>query len=52
MSGTPQTSWHTAMPDPTRDTLDGFGHVITKVEAARRAELPRPAGILSLRAAA
>ena len=39
MPGTPQTAWHTAMPDPTRDTLDAFGHIITKVEAAARAEL-------------
>lgn len=27
------------MPDPTRDVLDAYGHVITKVEAAARAEL-------------
>ncbi len=53
MPGTAQTTWHTAMPDPTRDTLDAFGHVITKVEAAARAELAasRP-NVLELRAAA
>ena len=50
--GTPQVAWRTAMPDPTRDTLDAFGHVITKVEAAARAELDasRP-NVLALRAA-
>ena len=49
--GTPQVTWRTAMPDPTRDTLDAFGHVITKVEAAARAELAasRP-NVLALRA--
>ena len=52
MPGTAQTSWPTAMPDPTRDTLDAFGHVITKIEAARRAQLPRSVGVLSLRTAA
>ncbi len=52
MPGTSQTAWQTAMPDPTRDTLDAFGHVITKVEAAARAELAasRP-NVLELRAA-
>ena len=52
IAGTPQTEWRTAMPDPTRDTLDAFGHVITKVEAAARAELAagRP-NVLALRAA-
>lgn len=51
MPGSAQTTWHTAMPDPTRDTLDAFGHVITKVEAAARAELAasRP-HVLELRA--
>jgi len=39
VAGTPDTGWRTAMPDPTRDTLDEFGHVISKVEAAHRAEL-------------
>ena len=39
VAGTPDTGWRTSMPDPTRDTLDAFGHVITKVEAARRAEV-------------
>ena len=37
--GTPEVAWRTAMPDPTRDCLDGNGHVITKIEAAARAEL-------------
>jgi hypothetical protein len=50
--GTPQVAWRTAMPDPTRDVLDAYGHVITKVEAAARAELAaaRP-NVLALRAA-
>ena len=39
VAGTSDTGWRTSMPDPTRDTLDQFGHVITKVEAARRAEV-------------
>ena len=37
--GDPVAPWRTAMPDPTRDTLDAQGHIITKVEAAARAEL-------------
>ena len=37
--GTPEVSWRTAMPDPTRDCLDVNGHVVTKIEAAARAEL-------------
>ena len=45
MPGSAQTSWPTAVPDPTRDTLDAFGHVITRVEAAARAALPGPVGI-------
>ena len=51
MPGTAQTAWRTAMPDPTRDTLDHNGYVITKVEAAARAELAasRP-NVLELRA--
>lgn len=50
--GAAQTNWHTAMPDPTRDTLDAFGHVITKVEAAARAELAAGrSNVLELRAA-
>ena len=51
VAGTPQVAWRTAMPDPVRDTLDAFGHVITKVEAAARAELAasRP-NVLALRA--
>jgi hypothetical protein len=52
MPGTPQTAWPTAMPDPTRDTLDAHGYVITKVEAAARAELAAArAEVLALRAA-
>ena len=39
VAGASDTGWRTSMPDPTRDTLDAFGHVITKVEAARRAEV-------------
>ena len=39
VAGTADAGWRTAMPDPTRDTLDEFGHVISKVEAAHRAEL-------------
>jgi hypothetical protein len=39
VQGTPDNGWRTAMPDPTRDTLDPYGHVISKVEAAARAEL-------------
>jgi hypothetical protein len=52
MPGTPQTDWRTAMPDPTRDTLDAYGHIMTKVEAAARAELvaARP-NVLALRTA-
>ena len=41
MPGQPEAEWRTAMPDPTRDVLDPYGHVITKVEAAARAELAR-----------
>jgi hypothetical protein len=39
VAGTSDTGWRTSMPDPSRDTLDEFGHVITKIEAARRAEV-------------
>ena len=39
VAGASDTGWRTSMPDPTRDTLDAFGHVITKIEAARRAEV-------------
>ncbi len=39
VAGASDTGWRTSMPDPSRDTLDAFGHVITKVEAARRAEV-------------
>ena len=52
MPGAAQAIWPTAMPDPTRDTLDAFGHVITKVEAAARAELAASGpNVLELRAA-
>lgn len=51
VAGTPQVAWRTAMPDPVRDTIDSFGHVITKVEAAARAELTASGrNVLSLRA--
>jgi hypothetical protein len=39
VAGASDTGWRTSMPDPTRDTLDEFGHVISKVEAAHRAEI-------------
>lgn len=39
VAGASDTGWRTSMPDPSRDTLDEFGHVITKVEAAARAEV-------------
>jgi len=46
----PEVAWRTANPDPTRDVLDASGHVITKVEAAARAELVAQArGHLRLR---
>ena len=35
----PEVAWRTSNPDPTRDCLDAYGHVITKIEAAARAEL-------------
>ena len=35
----PEVAWRTSNPDPTRDCLDNHGHVITKIEAAARAEL-------------
>lgn len=41
-------NWRTAMPDPTRDAIDGHGHVVTKLEAATRAELSHRHGILTL----
>jgi len=48
---TPEVAWRTANPDPTRDVLDSCGHVITKVEAAARAELAaQTRGHLRLRA--
>jgi hypothetical protein len=46
-----QTPWRTAMPDPTRDVLDGHGHVISKIEAAARAELAPRSGVVMLAAA-
>ena len=46
----PEVAWRTSNPDPTRDCLDAYGHVITKVEAAARAELSAQArGHLRLR---
>ena len=39
VAGASDTGWRTSMPDPSRDTLDQFGHVVTKIEAARRAEV-------------
>jgi hypothetical protein len=51
MPGTPQADWRTAMPDPTRDTLDAYGHVVTKLEAAARAEIAaNRSNVLALRA--
>ena len=35
----PEVAWRTANPDPTRDCLDANGHVITKLQAAARAEV-------------
>ena len=53
VQGAPDNGWRTAMPDPTRDTLDANGHVISKVEAAARAELAASRrGVLALRPAA
>ena len=47
----PEVAWRTSNPDPTRDCLDAYGHVITKVEAAARAELAaQTRGHLRLRA--
>jgi hypothetical protein len=39
--------WRTAMPDPTRDTIDANGYLVTKIEAAARAELAHRPGILT-----
>ncbi|HVL07440.1 MAG TPA: hypothetical protein VM388_15740 [Acidimicrobiales bacterium] len=39
VQGAADNGWRTAMPDPTRDTLDANGHVVSKIEAAARAEL-------------
>ncbi len=38
MPGSSGTPWRTAMPNPDNDVLDGHGHVVTKIEAAARAE--------------
>ena len=51
MPGEANTGWRTAMPDPTRDVLDTYGHVITKAEAKARAELSHRPGILTPKAA-
>ena len=50
VQGTPDNGWRTSMPDPTRDTLDSSGHVISKVEAAARAEIASQRRILMLSA--
>ena len=52
VAGTSDTGWRTSMPDPTRDTLDQFGHVISKVEAAHRAEVAAAKRALQLGPAA
>ena len=53
VQGAADNGWRTSMPDPTRDTLDAYGHVISKVEAAARAELVASRrGVLSLPPAA
>ena len=53
VQGAPDDGWRTSMPDPTRDTLDAYGHVISKIEAAARAELAASRkGVLSLSPAA
>lgn len=48
MPGTAEVGWRTAMPDPSRDTLDSHGYIITKAEAAARAELAHTAPPLAL----
>ncbi len=45
-----QAPWRTACPDPTRDVIDAYGHVITKVEAAARAELAATRKVLMITA--
>jgi hypothetical protein len=45
-----QTPWRTSCPDPTRDVLDAYGHVITKIEAAARAELANERKVLMITA--
>jgi hypothetical protein len=51
VQGTPDNGWRTACPDPTRDTLDAYGHVISKIEAAARAEIAAERKVLRLSAA-
>lgn len=48
VQGTPDNGWRTSMPDPTRDALDAYGHVISKIEAAHRAELAGEHRVLAL----
>ena len=50
--GTAQAVWRTAMPDPSRNVLDAYGHIITKAEAEADAgaRLVRCRGVLTLRA--
>jgi hypothetical protein len=48
VQGAADNGWRTAMPDPTRDTLDAYGHVISKIEAAARAELAASKRVLTL----
>jgi hypothetical protein len=50
VQGAADNGWRTAMPDPTRDTLDVNGHVVSKVEAAARAELAPRRRVLTLAA--
>ena len=50
VQGAADNGWRTSMPDPTRDA---YGHVISKVEAAARAELAASRrGVPALRPAA
>ena len=50
VQGTSDNGWRTSMPDPTRDTLDASGHVISRVEAAARAEIAAERKVLMLSA--
>ena len=45
-----QTPWRTSCPDPTRDVIDAHGHVITKIEAAARADLANERKVLMIAA--